>query len=56
MTSPTFFLETAKAYPRIPAGGHKSSGISQTLTPGSCWRQHNPPLTYQQLHHALMSP
>lgn len=26
------------------------------LTPGSCWRQHNPPLRYQQLHHALMSP
>ncbi|KAM4785542.1 LOW QUALITY PROTEIN: ciliary microtubule inner protein 6 [Cyanocitta cristata] len=115
--------EIAKAYPRIPVGGHKSSGISQTaevdvgcpageepftsysetpsihtgggfyllhrktwrlippaasdtkrawsrslrlfqcvgdakheLTPGSCWRQHNPPLTYQQLHHALMSP
>lgn len=116
--------EIAKAYPRIPAGGHKSSGISQTaevdvgcpageepftscsetpsihmgggvlppaqenmetlippaasdtkrawscslrlfqcvsdakhkLTPGSCWRQHNPPLRYQQLHHALMSP
>uniref|UniRef100_A0A674H8K5 Uncharacterized protein n=1 Tax=Taeniopygia guttata TaxID=59729 RepID=A0A674H8K5_TAEGU len=22
--------EIAKAYPRIPAGGHKSSGISQT--------------------------
>uniref|UniRef100_A0A8C4UDB3 Uncharacterized protein n=1 Tax=Falco tinnunculus TaxID=100819 RepID=A0A8C4UDB3_FALTI len=42
--------EIAKAYPRIPVRGHKSSGISQTskvdLTPVNCWREHNTSLTY----------